>query len=171
MFSPLSAQIGENLAFQKTATQSSTLGGFRADLAVDGDRGNFTHTTGNADLPGPAWWQVDLGESREIGIITLWNRTTCCGSRLRDIVVQILAEDGETVVHQTTDPNDPDPAALLNPENVLGTYPNGPASLTADLGEEPVEGRFVRVYRVPDEDLSGTGGQGAPDEATVLVLA
>ncbi|MGH9361206.1 MAG: lamin tail domain-containing protein, partial [Thermoanaerobaculia bacterium] len=33
-----------NLALDGSPSQSSTLGGFVADLAIDGDRGNFTHT-------------------------------------------------------------------------------------------------------------------------------
>ncbi len=167
------AQMGENLALEKEATQSSTLGGSHAALAVDGQRGNFTSTLPNAELPDPAWWQVDLGESFQIGMITLWNRSSFLtgGSRLRDIIVQVLAEDGETVVFQTTDPANPDPAKLLNPENTLGEYPNGPESLVLDLGNQDIEGRFVKIYRIPDEDLSGSGGLGTVLEATTLSLA
>ena len=39
-----------------------------------------------------------------------------------------------------------------------------------DLGGEPVVGQIVRIVREPDDDLSGSGGQGNPDEAAVLSL-
>ncbi len=166
------AQFLENLALDKPATQSSTLGGFRAGLAVDGQRGNFSSTLQNAELPDPAWWEVDLQDTFDIGQVVLWNRSNFLGggSRLRDIIVEIRADDG-TIAFRTTDPANPDPAELLNPENVLGAFPNGPANITVDFGEEPVEGRVVRVYRIPDEDLSGTDGQGTVLEATTLSLS
>ncbi len=167
------AQLGDNLALGKNATQSSTLGGFTAANGVDGNFGNFTHTLAQADLPGPASWQVDLGAQTDVGLVILWNRTSCCGSRLRDIIVQILDADGVTVLFQTTDPDAPDPDALLNPENVLGAFPLGPDNLVVnveDLAGDVVSGQFVRVLRLPDLDLSGTAGQGNNDESTVLSL-
>jgi hypothetical protein len=163
----------ENVALGRLATQSSQLGTFGPELGVDGNLGNFTHTQASADLPGPAWWEVDIEETVEIGVIVLWNRTSCCGSRLRDIVVQIFDADGVTVAFETTDPDNPVPDDLLNPENDLGVFPDGPTNLVVNVAEltgAAVEGRYVRVLRLPDEDLSGTGGQGNTDEGTVLSL-
>jgi alpha-L-fucosidase 2 len=76
-----------------TATQSSTaLIPCNSQLptaarAIDGNiNGNFagcsvTHTSG-LDLN--AWWQVDLGTSRYIDRVNIWNRTDCCAVRLQD---------------------------------------------------------------------------------------
>jgi len=152
-----------NVALGATASQSSTCYGFPASLAIDGDYRNFTHTC-NTD-PG-AWWQVDLGGTFYIETVVLHNRTSCCGSRLRDITVSILDPTGETVVFESE---------LLNPENELGggQLGVGPAALQVDVAAAtggPVAGGIVRVYRAPDPDLSGTGGEGGKDEAYVISL-
>ncbi len=142
-------------------SQSSTLGGFVADLAIDGNLGNFTHTLGPDDA---ATWEVELTQTEEIGAIVLHNRRSCCGSRLRDIIVTVLDEEGATVFESD----------LLNPENEQGAFPNGPPEIRVDLqfGEPGVvSGRTVRVRRIADPDLSGTGGEGNPDESNVLSLA
>ena len=148
-----------NLAARPEASvsQTSTSGGFVPELAVDGNIFNFTHTQAG-DLE-PAW-EVDLGSEQTVTQVRLLNRTSCCGSRLRDITVTVL-DDGGTAVF-TSD--------LLNPENEQGTFPNGPASLIVDLPDGTM-GRRVRVSRTPDEDLSGSDGQGNADEGTVLSLA
>lgn len=138
-----------------TAAQSSTNGTFLASLALNGNLSDFTHTLG-ADSN--ATWTLNLGRRAVINSITLHNRQSCCGSRLRDITVQILGSDTNTV--QFTSP-------LLNPENILAS----PPSLTVDLSTNPVFGQFVVVRRTSDPDLSGSGGQGNADEASVLSLA
>lgn len=78
-----------NLALGKPAAQSSTLADYAttgAAAAVDGNtdgkffNGSVTHT--NLD-PHP-WWQVDLLASVPLQSIAIWNRTDCCGDRLRD---------------------------------------------------------------------------------------
>ncbi len=152
-----------NAALGKPAVQSSTLGDFAAALAVDGDPGNFTHTAARQSLP--ATWQVDLQATIAVHRVVLGNRQGCCQSRLRDLTVSVLADDGAVVFQ----------SELLNPENGLGGGGlGGPATLTVDLVARtgaPVRGRTVRVVRTPDPDLSGSGGQGNSDEADVLSLA
>ena len=140
------------------AAQSSTLAGFPPNLAIDGNTGNFTHTVGS---DANATWTLNLGRRALIRSITLHNRDSCCGSRLRDITVQVLAPDSNTVVYTS---------ALLNPENTGFTYPNGPDNLVVDLSRNSVLGQYIRVRRAPDPDLSGTGGQGNAEEANVLSL-
>ena len=93
--------------------------------------------------------------------LTLHNRDSCCGSRLRDITVDILDANGVTVLYSSP---------LLNPENAGFAYPNGPDNLLLNLAAQSVAGQYVRVRRAPDPDLSGTGGQGNADEANVLSL-
>lgn len=88
---------GENLARAGTASMSSTFPGepgiqHGADRAVDGNtggdfrKGEVSHSD-KGDGSVPAWWQVDLGQSRDIGKITVWNRTDCCSDRLKDFWV------------------------------------------------------------------------------------
>jgi len=75
----------KNLALGKTARQSGTAGG-AASLAFDGNTngdfaaGSVTHSA--RDLH--AWLEVDLGASANIDALRIWNRTDCCGFRLRD---------------------------------------------------------------------------------------
>lgn len=81
------------LARGKTATQISDYdwGGtfpFSADKAVDGDRFNFSTTSGREAQP---WWQVDLGTSVDLEKIKIYNRTDCCADRTKDYYV--LASD------------------------------------------------------------------------------
>lgn len=85
---PQAARAGSldpvNLALGKRAYQSSTMGGADASRAVDGNvnatftAGSVTHT--NADLH--SWWEVDLGEVRQIGRVEITNRIDCCSERL-----------------------------------------------------------------------------------------
>ncbi len=138
------------------ATQSSTLGGFVPELAINGDLGDFTHTQGtNAQ----ATWMLNLRRRALIRTVKLNNRTSCCGSRLRDINVEVLALDQSVVF---TSP-------LLNPKNLGYVFPNGPDHWEVNL-LNPVVGQFIRVKRRPDPTLAGTGGHGNGDETNVLSL-
>ncbi len=152
-----------NLAPEGVAAQSSTGFGYGPELAINGRYDDFTHTAAGVNLP--AAWQLDLGGTFFLYRITLYNRTSCCGSRLRDITVSILDEDGTSAVFTSE---------LLNPENVLGGGTlDGPATLALDLVAitgSAIEGGIIRIVRTPDPDLSGTGGLGNADEADVLSL-
>lgn len=153
----------ENIALGgKAAQQSSQLGGFGANLAVDGNLGNFTHTLSSDTSPE---WSVDLGATAPITTIEVNNRGGgCCQSRLRDITVSVRDRFGNEVFN----------SGLLNPENVLGGGgTGGPGNLVIDvaaLADGPVVGRTVVVTRTIDDDLSGTGGSGNADEGRVLSL-
>lgn len=152
-----------NVARTGTAVQSTILSTFGANLAIDGNLANFTHTVSADTVP---FWQVTLTNEVAIHNIILHNRTSCCGSRLRDITIEILSTNATGTVTNYT-------STLLNPENAGFTYPNGPPAITNDLVAltgAPVFGRIVRVRRTADPDLSGTGGQGNADEAAVLSL-
>ena len=152
-----------NVAVSGSAVQSTTLSGFTPNLAINNSQADFSHTLGTDTAP---FWQVTLTNQMAIFSIVLYNRTSCCGSRLRDISVEVLITNETGTVTNYASP-------LLNPENTSFTYPNGPGSITLDLVAltgSPVSGRIVRVRRTPDPDLSGTAGQGNTDEAAVLSL-
>jgi hypothetical protein len=150
-----------NIARTGTAVQSTTQGSFTAALGNDGILNNFTQT-GTADAA--PFWNLDLGGIAQISSITVRKRgDNCCGSRLRDITVQILDEALAPIYT----------SALLNPENAGFTYPAGPASLSIDLVAltgGSLAGRHVRISRTADPDLSGTGGQGDVNEQNVLSM-
>ncbi len=154
---PAGPETSANLARNGVAAQSTTGFGLLAANAIDGDPGTFTHTDSNDNAS--TWW-LDLGALTEISRVVLHNREDCCGSRLRDLTVNLLAADGQTVVWTS---------GLLNRENSLGS----PRSLTLDLFElnvGAVHARMVQVIRTPDPDLSGSNGIGNEDEDNVLSL-
>ncbi|SEE51237.1 NEW3 domain-containing protein [Jiangella alba] len=80
----------ENAALGKEATQKSTLWDSPASNAVDGNTdgrfsgGSITHT---AVPETEAWWQVDLGTSRTIDSVDIWNGTEYYGNRMKDFWV------------------------------------------------------------------------------------
>lgn len=158
-----------NVAPTGTASQSSTLGGgFEASKANDGNRAgdnngvNFTHT--NAEATNNTW-TLDLGFTRTITNVDIWNRTNCCSGRLRDITVEFLSHNGTVVAS----------SPLLNASNVLGggagDFANGPgneASIALPHLEfdptSPISARSIRIVR------TATGGAGNHD-ANTLSLA
>ena len=153
-----------NIASSGTASQSTTNGANTASLATDGILTNFTHTL---STDAAAFWNVDFGGNATINSVTIYNRGDgCCGSRLRDITVQVL--DASFTAVWTS--------ALQNPENAGYTFPAGPATISLDLlalnGGNPVVGRHVRISRTADPDGSGTGGNGvgSTDEQNALSM-
>ena len=146
----------ENLALKGSATQSTTSGSFGAALAIDGDQGNFSHTTAGDAAPE---WILELANRSILSEITIHNRDNCCGQRLRDITVEILDSDGSTTFLSN----------LLNPENV----DSSPELIGLDLvglAGHPVVGKTVKIRRTPDPENSGQGGSGSQSDARVLSL-
>jgi hypothetical protein len=159
---PLSAN--PNVASQGVASQSSGWNGdqFPASMAIDGNFFDFSHTSGNDPAP---TWQLTFDDVFAIDAVKLTNRRDCCQSRLRDITVSILDIDGVEVFT----------SELLNPEDVLGgsVLNVGPDSLALNLVAltgGPVTGSEVKVARTPDDDLSGSGFAGGPEEGFILSL-
>jgi len=83
---------GENVALKRPAVQTTTSHGGLAARAVDGKtdgnwkNGSVTHTS--IDQPDPAW-EVDLGGSRPIEKIVVWNRVSR-NERLHGVRVSVL---------------------------------------------------------------------------------
>lgn len=153
------AQTPVNIAFNQTATQSSTANSGEASRAVDGvtdglwGNGSVTHTESTLQ----PWWEVDLGSVQEIGGISLWNRTDCCKERLSNYFIFIsetpfLSEDpselsgqpGVFNLFETTYP-DPDRTIVINQS---GRY------VRIQLqGTNPLSLAEVEVWQHPDGDF------------------
>ena len=77
------------LSLNKPTSQSSTILGADSSRAVDGNsngvfaNNSVTHTNG-----APAWWRVDLGATKKVIRINIYNRTDCCFERLSDFLVK-----------------------------------------------------------------------------------
>jgi F5/8 type C domain len=75
---------GINHAYGGTASQTAEAFGGAASRAVDGFiNGNWsansvTHSDGNS----AGAWEVNMGSTKPVEQIVLWNRTDCCGERL-----------------------------------------------------------------------------------------
>ncbi|WP_164743424.1 LamG-like jellyroll fold domain-containing protein [Microbacterium sulfonylureivorans] len=123
-----------NFAQGKTATQSSTYTTAAASKAVDGiTNGNyFAGSVTSTQQEAHASWQVDLGQTRAIGDIRIWNRTDAAPERLSDYWVfvspvpftsgltpaQRVTEGVATGFHQTAQAGSP----TMIPADVSGRY-------------------------------------------------
>ena len=137
----------------QSPTTANPPGGGVPGNALDGNFGNFTHTTPNNTVDHT--WEIDFGQDVMLENISIFNRTNCCAIRLRDITVTVLDAGGSTVY---TSP-------VLNPNNVLG-YPDAaanPAPLFDDFGGGTVTGRRLVITRTPDA--------GDPDASDGSVLS
>jgi len=78
-----------NVALAARATQSSVADGgvpTRAqDNNLDGDWNDRSLSNTVSQLN--PWWQADLGSSKQLTSIVVWNRTDCCQDRLQDFYV------------------------------------------------------------------------------------
>ncbi|MFF0725926.1 discoidin domain-containing protein [Streptomyces sp. NPDC004134] len=127
----------KNVARGRPATQKSVAYDGVPARAVDGNtdgvwgRRSVTHTR---EPESQAWWQVDLGESRDIADVNVWNRTDCCGSRLSAyyVFVSDTPFTGTSVEETLAQPG---VRAYYQPKDA-GT----PTRISADTS-----GRYVRV--------------------------
>mmetsp|Transcript_6357 Transcript_6357/g.13907 ORF Transcript_6357/g.13907 Transcript_6357/m.13907 type:complete len:265 (+) Transcript_6357:160-954(+) len=128
------------------ATQSSTCHGGVPSRAIDGNtdghwsRGSVQHTCTDAN----PWYMLDLGITRIINTVSLYNRQDCCANRLGNTVVQVLdAEMNVVATEQVT---------------------NGIRLNSLNFGN--VEGRYVKVNKTEKGVLNiaelvvGTGFEG-----------
>lgn len=94
----------DNLAAGQPATQSSNYGANTGPgLAVDGNLdGNFTHSTvTTTNGTGASWWQVDLGSSKRVGAVAVFNRTDAVPERLSNYWVFVSDSPFDTSLSPT----------------------------------------------------------------------
>jgi hypothetical protein len=125
-----------NLALNKAATQSSDPFGAPAARAVDGNtsgvwsQNSVSHTGNDAQ----AWWQVDLGQVRQLDTVRVWNRTDCCSERLSNFYV--LVSDVPFVSNDLTAARNQAGVSSFNVPGIAGA----PTSVAVNRS-----GRYVRV--------------------------
>jgi alpha-L-fucosidase 2 len=127
----------ENLAIGKQSRQSSTAYGGEAKRAVDGNTSgdyyganSVTHTNNQPQQ----WWEVDLGKSRNITSIKIWNRTDCCAERLSNFYVMVSEKP------LTSN----DLRYNLSQSGVWNSHYSGAAGRTTDISVN-AKGRYVRI--------------------------
>jgi F5/8 type C domain len=134
-----------NVAFNKSATQSSTLAGGNAGRAVDGSSdGNWANNSvTHTNLETQPWWQVDLGSVQSVSWIQVWNRTDCCGDRLTNFYILVSDQPFAST----------DLATTLSQPGVSSYYtgapPGNPITITAHR-----TARYVRVQLAGSNYLS-----------------
>ncbi len=131
---------GDNVALNQSATQSSTGYSGVPGRAVDGNTsgdwnaGSVTSTNNDAN----AWWQVDLGSTKSIWKINIWNRSDY-GDRLSDYWVFVSTTPFTTMT----------PTARSQLAGVWSYHATSQAALPTAITANAV-GRYVMVQ------LSGT---------------
>ena len=105
---PAPAPSTNNVAYGRSATQSSNPDGNTASRAVDGNTdGNYANgSVSRTNADAQAWWQTDLGALRRIDLVQLWNRTDCCSDRLQNFSVFVSQTDmtGRSMQELAADP-------------------------------------------------------------------
>lgn len=77
---------GVNVASGKTVTASNLYAPqFPNANLVDGNKGNFAHTTNTAT----EYFDIDLGQAYEIEKVVITNRVDCCQARARNTIIQL----------------------------------------------------------------------------------
>ena len=141
--------LGNNVALQKQASQSTTNWGGTADKAVDGDTngsygaGTSTHTIEGDNSP---WWEVDLGQAYPVDAIGIYNRTDSdYGSRLNNFSVQLMDVDRNTIWRKD-DIASPRPNVRIEPTRPSVAPITGPAlQLLAAVPGRAADARDILV--------------------------
>ncbi len=135
-----------NLAYGKTASQSSTAFEGAPSRAVDGrtDGAFWNGSVSHTNTQSQPWWQVDLGQQSTVQTLEIWNRTDCCAERLANFYVFVSPADmtGRTLDQLKADAS----VAKLQVASL-----NGAANVSLALASK---GRFVRVQLTGSNFLS-----------------
>ncbi|MEM6630907.1 MAG: discoidin domain-containing protein, partial [Bacteroidota bacterium] len=139
-----------NLAWGKAARQSTTYGDGLASIAVDGivdgqgspwgTNASLQHTQSETS----PWWEVDLGENSAVESVSIYNRTSCCQDRLRDLYVLISPEpfgDTTRLADLLSDP-------FISHAQLTGIPTDSIISIPIS-----VSGRYVRI-QLPDDGVN-----------------
>ena len=147
-----------NIAVGKSVRQSSG-GRSNAKLAVDGNTdGDFTHgSVTHSGKDANAWFEIDLGQVESIDSVRVWNRTDCCGERLRDywmFISEYPFRTNETAQMLQKRPSTwskinltPNPKSTIKTHGVQGRYVRIQFSGTQPLAESFLSLAEIEVFR------------------------
>ena len=169
---PVTSPAGaQNIALGKNAFQSSDYDPSYsyAAKAVDGNtQGNYFVSPGvtATQFNFNGWWYVDLGGSYNIATITLWNRTDCCGNRLADFFVSVLAAGTPNV-------------SDINAPTVWTQLFSGQAGVTEVFLPGGALGQYVKVQydnhadylQLAEVEVIAGGVTVTPEPASLLLVA
>lgn len=124
---------GANLALGRAASQSSTSSGGAASQAVDGTTATVTQTRSDTY----SWWQVDLGQSRSLSSIRIFNRSDSGASRLSNYSVFVSNTPFDTRLSPSRQAAAP--GVWTNRQT---TRAGTPTAISA-----PVTGRYVMIQQ------------------------
>jgi hypothetical protein len=135
-----------NLSVGKTASQSSTYNGAVAGRALDGntngtEAGNSIATT---SYNRQAWWQVDLGSSKSIKSMSIWNRTDTNAGRTANIYVFV----------SNTPFTSTDLVRTYTQVGVASYYLSGTVRTPSQIVNINRTGRYVRIQLASSNNLS-----------------
>lgn len=120
--------VRQNLAFMRTATQSSTHPFIRdkrayprAEIAIDGviEGNGLMEQTSMTNEEEQTWWQVDLERTCTIDTITIYNRTDTAKENLKQYWVTVMDNQGK-IVWRSYQKEYPDTSVILTPNGVAG---------------------------------------------------
>ncbi|MCH6255977.1 carbohydrate-binding protein [Puniceicoccaceae bacterium K14] len=142
-----------NFALSGTATQSSLDHEGVPERAIDGNTsgvwgdGSVTHTA-SEEFP---WWEVDLGETKDIGEVVLYPRTNCCPQRWTYFTVSVLDENQNEVFSKSYTEQISDPQGIVT-NRAIGRY------VRVQLDEtNPLSIAELEVYPYQYFDTDGDG--------------
>ncbi len=135
----------QNLAVGRPATQSSPF--IDPGRAVDGntDGAFFNNSVTHTQTEANPWWQLDLGASKSVSKIVVWNRTDCCSDRLSNFWV--------FVSDQPFNPTDK-PANLQRRPGTWSSFQEDVPSPDVEIAPDGVRGRYVRIQLAGTNALS-----------------
>jgi len=86
-----------NVAQGAAAAQSSTAWGGHASRAADGSTDGGNNSVTHTNYEHQPWLEVDLGQTRTVYGVTIWNRTDCCSDRLSNFEVVYIGDDDQII--------------------------------------------------------------------------
>lgn len=149
-----------NIAVKAQASQSSVSHDGKASLAIDGrTTGNYSEkSTTHTNHENNPWWELDLGEAKDLDQIVVWNRTDGnYPGRLNGFRVRLLDEDRKTLFVAT--PSLPSPSVeFAVPETVSEFDLLEPSIIAFGQADRFATNRYSNGYPSPFIQGAWTSG-------------
>jgi len=131
--------VSDGLALHKPTSQSSTTSGGYSKRAVDGNTdGDFSKGSCTATMKeNNPFWYVDLQKKASVHKVRIYNRSDCCGERIRNFEVRV----GNTRPTSSTFSSNPKCGGL----HWGDAASKGGGQLTVPCGNNGVIGQYVSI--------------------------